>query len=664
MALARYQRAIQDGSGSLNLLTTSLQCEVRRAGVVGTPKAVLYSDRDGTVPLGNPFSVVGGVVAFHAAGGAYNVRVYGAGYDETFTYEPIGTGAEVDADTLLIPGYLYEFETGTTAPPGDGGIRANNADLSAANRLWIHKDTIAAIDVSPRIEGLETKRILITSTNAGEQVGWDVDLVTDAGDYYELVLSEHVGATALAAGRCAWIRDPGEGPAGLDGTFSGDEVALTTTIETLITAYKGKTIILNSATAMALAAQPAATLGADWMAIVTNIGAGTATLNPDGAETVDGAATLVIASGDSLVLSSNGTALRTMLISHSAQPVAKGGTGKTTAPAALDALAAMSVNGHSNVAIAASVSANALTVSLKGANGSDPSADNPVVLAFRDATLTGGAPVLRSVTGALSITVPNGGTMGFANSTPGRLWLVAFDNAGTIRLGLVNCLSGNSIYPLRSGDMASGTSVGTGSDSAHVIYSSAAVSAKALVVLGYLDWSAGLATAGAWASGPTTVQVAGAAVPLPGEVVQVQRTDSGAVATTTTVIPNDDTIPQITEGGEFLTQAITCRAVMNLVAVKACVHLTASTTTSIAAALFKDAGSAALAVSNSRTNNAGVPEQVQIDYRSRAATVSSATFRVRGGQDNAGTLTFNGASGGRLFGGALNSFLEVAEIMA
>ena len=42
-----------------------------------------------------------------------------------------------------------------------------------------------------------------------------------------------------------------------------------------------------------------------------------------------------------------------------------------------------------------------------------------------------------------------------------------------------------------------------------------------------------------------------------GKVVQIVNVQDGAVATTTTAIPLDDTIPQNTEGGEFMTLAIT-----------------------------------------------------------------------------------------------------------
>ena len=42
-----------------------------------------------------------------------------------------------------------------------------------------------------------------------------------------------------------------------------------------------------------------------------------------------------------------------------------------------------------------------------------------------------------------------------------------------------------------------------------------------------------------------------------GSVLQVVNTMNGAVATGTTIIPQDNTIPQITEGTEFMTLAIT-----------------------------------------------------------------------------------------------------------
>lgn len=661
MAFARWERPIQDGAGNL---IADVWCEVRREDIAGSPKATLYSDRAGASILANPFLAADGIPAFHAAGGSYRVRIYKAGYDETFRYQAVGTGAEIDADTLLIPGYLFEFEGETSAPPGEGGIRADNAALGSATRLFIDKETVAGVDVSARIAALDGKRILLTSTNAGEQVSWDIDLVTDEGSYYELVLSAHSGAESIAAGRCGMQPEPSQGPAGLDGLFSGEEVELTGASETLITAYRGQTVILNRATAMALAAQPAATLGANWAVMIMNVGAGEATLDPDGAETVDGAATLAIRSGDSLILSSNGTLLRTELVSRGVQPVDHGGTGGRSWPAALAGLAAQSIVGHSNLALAASVASNILTVAVKGTDGNNPSADNPVCFAFRDATQTSGLPVVRTVTAALSVSLPNGATAGFASGSAGRLWVVAFDDGGTVRLGLINCLSGASIYPLRSHRFASSTATGTGSDNAHTFYTTTAVTSKPYIVLGHLDWSGGLVTAGAWASAPTLVQTLTPHVQLPGDVVQVQRTDDGAAATGSTGISFDDSVPQNTEGDQFLSQAITVQAAPNVLQTRSEVMLAVSNQTVVTMALFRDSTAAALTACGELPAAANNPFVLQLHHAAKAGAAAATTMKVRLGRNSSGTVTLNGAGGGRSLGGASNSYIEVSEIVA
>ena len=334
-----------------------------------------------------------------------------------------------------------------------------------------------------------------------------------------------------------------------------------------------------------------------------------------------------------------------------------------------DDLGAPSVGGAVNYSLTAAVGSNALTVALKTAAGADPSAADPIVFAFRSPTVTSGDVVKRSLAAALSIVVPSGGTMGFTSNIPGRLWVVAFDDAGTIRLGLINCLNGTDIYPLNVEQVESAAAVGTGSDSAHAFVSDAVVSAKAFAVLGRLDWSAGLATAGAWASAPTQIALVGPSGPLPGARLQQRRNATGAVsASGTTVIPRDDTIPQNTEGNELLTQAITCRATMNLVRVSAILHLSlANGGAYVTAALFKDATASAVAAI-ADNGAAAEPFIMTLNHVERAATVSAATFKVRAGKDAGAagttTLTLNGSGGTRRYGGVSNSYLEVEEIVA
>lgn len=174
-----------------------------------------------------------------------------------------------------------------------------------------------------------------------------------------------------------------------------------------------------------------------------------------------------------------------------------------------------------NCALVGTVAANALTIAVKGANGSDPSATNPVLFPFRSATATTGTPVWQTLTAAHSLVVPDTALLGTVNSVPFRLWIVEFDDASTFRLGVIQRITGGTTptatAAVADNNLASSTTIGTGSDSAGVFYTGTGVTTKAYRIIGYMDWASGLATAGTWSSGPTTIQLFGPGVPRPGE---------------------------------------------------------------------------------------------------------------------------------------------------
>lgn len=176
-----------------------------------------------------------------------------------------------------------------------------------------------------------------------------------------------------------------------------------------------------------------------------------------------------------------------------------------------------------NGTLVASVTGNAVTVALKTLAGANPSTADPVMIAFRDSTLTSGAPVVITITAATSATMSSGSTGGASNATPFRFWVVAFNDAGTVRLGIVNCSTSTQIYPLNEGVLASSTAEGGAgaADSPGVIYTGVAVTSKAFRILGYMDWGSGLTTAGTYATAPTEVQLFGPGIKRPGEVVQI-----------------------------------------------------------------------------------------------------------------------------------------------
>lgn len=110
MPYARFEKPAQDAAGNL---LTNIWCEVRREDVASNPLEPLFSDRLGAVPLSNPFLTPSGVPAFHAAGGAYRVRYYKTGYDETFRYVGVGLGAENDLQGFIPMGAWDSLTTYT-----------------------------------------------------------------------------------------------------------------------------------------------------------------------------------------------------------------------------------------------------------------------------------------------------------------------------------------------------------------------------------------------------------------------------------------------------------------------------------------------------------------------------------------------------------------------
>lgn len=321
-----------------------------------------------------------------------------------------------------------------------------------------------------------------------------------------------------------------------------------------------------------------------------------------------------------------------------------------------------------NLALAALVASNELTIAIKGVDGNDPSASNPVYIPFRSATLATGTPVVRTLTAALSITVPNTALMGFASGVAGRVWVVAFDDAGTVRIGVINCREGTdaagyAIYPLEAFGIASSTTVGTGSDAARTFYSDTGVTGKAYTVLGYVDLTQ--ATAGTWATGPTAVQVYGPGVKLPGTRVQVANAATGGYLSCPTTIPWDDSVPQqSTEGTLVLSKAIVPQASANLLVGRTVINAgTPASAENVVAAVFRDSIANAIGANVATTFSANTQVTVPVDFAVLAGSTASTTFKSHLGGGTT-TVNLNGVASARKLGGAMASTLVVEEIAA
>jgi hypothetical protein len=185
-----------------------------------------------------------------------------------------------------------------------------------------------------------------------------------------------------------------------------------------------------------------------------------------------------------------------------------------------------------------------------------------------------------------------------------------------------------------------------------------------------INGTTGISTPGL--SSTADVTLAGAAVELlnnsgrivvgqSGSVIQVATYATGAVATGTTIIPFDDTIPQITEGTEFMTLAITPSSATNTLIIQVTLVTSLSVANNSTVALFQDSTANALAAVASQPGITITTPQT-FNYKMTAGTTSSTTFRVRAGGGAASTITINGFAGGRIFGGVMASTITIYEV--
>jgi len=148
-----------------------------------------------------------------------------------------------------------------------------------------------------------------------------------------------------------------------------------------------------------------------------------------------------------------------------------------------------------------------------------------------------------------------------------------------------------------------------------------------------------------------------------GKVLQMKSFQTFAMDTGTVIIPNDNSIPQKTEGDEYMSLAFTPVASDSTLYVEVCIHLSHSVASNdMIAALFIDDASNAVTASLQRggtqTNS---PHSLNFLYTMTSGTTNALTFKVRAGAGGAGTTTFNGRGGVALFGGVLGSTIKITE---
>lgn len=314
--------------------------------------------------------------------------------------------------------------------------------------------------------------------------------------------------------------------------------------------------------------------------------------------------------------------------------------------------------------ISATSASNALTIALLDKDGNTPSLTKQVEMRF---AASDGSDTIVRASAATTLTVDSGATLGATSSTAFNVWVVIFNDSGTLRLGVINCRTSSGVYPLDSVGFVSSTAMGAGADSAGVFYSGSAVTTKPYLVLGRLEFRSGLATAGTWNVAPTQVVQHREGGRMPGDVIQTAIATTTAYASSATAMPFDDTIPQITEGVEVGTVSITPANPASVLRVEAHALLSSIGGASVVSmALFRDSTANALAAvgySFASSNDSGNPiGQQSIVYEVTGNTASSTTFRMRAGSAGE-TVGINGTTAAR-YGGTGNTSIRVEEIMA
>lgn len=150
-----------------------------------------------------------------------------------------------------------------------------------------------------------------------------------------------------------------------------------------------------------------------------------------------------------------------------------------------------------------------------------------------------------------------------------------------------------------------------------------------------------------------------------GKLLQQVNTQTGAVNSGTTIFPEDDTIPQNTEGDEYMTIAITPKSATSTLMIEAHIFYSQSAGTRGGAGLFKDSDADALSFTSNFIKDSTSMGNMQVFYSETSGNTTARTYKIRCGNiQNAGTFTFNGQAGSRKFGGTVLSTIRIIEIEA
>ena len=151
-----------------------------------------------------------------------------------------------------------------------------------------------------------------------------------------------------------------------------------------------------------------------------------------------------------------------------------------------------------------------------------------------------------------------------------------------------------------------------------------------------------------------------------GSVLQVVNNQFGSVLNLgNALFPYDDTIPQIGEGGEVMTLAITPTAATSKLKIDVLVNTSPTLSgEKMVVALFQDTTANAIACVSDEFYDAGFMVAIPLMHFTNTSSTDARTYKVRLGRtDSSGNaVTVNGYNGSRKFGGVLATGITITEI--
>lgn len=146
-----------------------------------------------------------------------------------------------------------------------------------------------------------------------------------------------------------------------------------------------------------------------------------------------------------------------------------------------------------------------------------------------------------------------------------------------------------------------------------------------------------------------------------GVVSGYAHAEDATYRTIASVLPLDNSIPQLSEGSEVITLSYTPKSSTNKLLIRAIIPYTAANNSTLVSALFRSDQSSAIASTAEALTNNSYSGNMILEKEITAGTTSALTFSIRMGNNAGSNIYVNGYSGDRL-GSSDRATITVMEI--